>query len=124
MSEQRFTISTATALMPEVRLRVSEIVRLRADLTELSFELRHCGSSRLGGRAEAKACEARLGEHLLWFDEQGIQIKSIAPFLIDFPAELDGRQVLLCWLEGEPEIAWYHRPELGFAARRPLPRRP
>lgn len=122
MSEQRFTISAATALLPEIRLRASEIIRLRADLTELTFELRESGSSQLGGRAEAKACEARLGEHLLWFTEQGIQIKSLAPFLIDFPAELDGRQVLLCWLEGEREIGWYHRAELGFAARRPLPR--
>jgi hypothetical protein len=29
--------------------------------------------------------------------------------------------VLLCWLESEPELAWYHRLDLGFAGRRRLP---
>jgi hypothetical protein len=28
--------------------------------------------------------------------------------------------VLLCWLEGEPELSWYHRLDLGFLARRRL----
>jgi hypothetical protein len=29
--------------------------------------------------------------------------------------------VLLCWLEGEEELAWYHHVGLGFAGRRRLP---
>jgi hypothetical protein len=29
--------------------------------------------------------------------------------------------VLYCWLEGEPELGWYHRTDLGFAGRRRLP---
>jgi arsenite methyltransferase len=28
--------------------------------------------------------------------------------------------VLLCWLEGDPKLSWYHRLDLGFAGRRPL----
>ena len=32
----------------------------------------------------------------------------------------DGREVYLCWEEGEPEIAFWHEPETGFAGRRPL----
>ena len=41
--------------------------------------------------------------------------------LIDFPAELDGEIVYLCWQFGEPEVAFWHRIEDGFAGRRPLP---
>ncbi len=44
----------------------------------------------------------------------------MAPLLIDFPALADGQQVLLCWLEGESTLDWYHRPELGFMGRRPI----
>ena len=33
----------------------------------------------------------------------------------------DGVPVLLCWLEGEAELHWYHRLDLGFAGRRRLP---
>jgi arsenite methyltransferase len=28
--------------------------------------------------------------------------------------------VLLCWIEGETELRWYHRLDLGFAGRRRL----
>jgi hypothetical protein len=41
--------------------------------------------------------------------------------LVDFPALIDGRQVLLCWRSDEPEVAWYHAPDAGFAGRRRIP---
>lgn len=120
-AEPEFTLDDARALMPEVLAKAAEIVRLRADLSELTLELRTAGSSEIGGLPEAKAYEARLGEQLGWFTDQGIEVKSFAPLLIDFPARLDGRSVRLCWLEGEPELGWYHLTELGFPGRRPLP---
>lgn len=42
-----------------------------------------------------------MSELLGWFPENGIDLKGLAPLLIDFPAVLDGEPVLLCWLEGE-----------------------
>jgi hypothetical protein len=46
----------------------------------------------------------------------------LAPLLVDFPGALDdGTPVLLCWLEGEPALDWYHRLDLGYAGRRRLP---
>ncbi len=85
------------------------------------MDLRRSGSSSLGGLAEMKALQARLDDMLEWFPGQGIEIKGFAPFLLDFPAELGGVSVRLCWLEGEPELAWYHRSDLGIAGRRRLP---
>jgi hypothetical protein len=120
MGEQEFTVAEARVLLPEVRARAAEIVRARADLAELTFDLRAAGSSELGGIPEAKAFEARLNEAIAWFGAQGIEVKGVAPLLLDFPAVLDGRSVRLCWLEGDTELSWYHRTELGFAGRRPL----
>lgn len=111
----------ARALLPEVRRRVNAVIEVRADLVEISSDLRLGGSSRLGGLAELKALQARLDEMLEWFPAQGIEVKGFAPFLIDFPAELDGVSVRLCWLEGEPTLDWYHRSDLGIAGRRRLP---
>lgn len=118
MSE--FTLAEARALMPEVLTRAEEIIRLRADLAEIALELRTEGSSDFGGVAEVKALEARIAEEVSWFEERGIEVKGFAPFLIDFPSHIDGRSVRLCWVEGETELAWYHRTELGFSGRRPL----
>lgn len=119
--EREFTVEEARALIPEVRERAAEMVAIRADLAELALDLRIEGESASGGIAEAKAYEARLDERIGWFTDQGLEIRGIAPFLIDFPATLDGRSVRLCWLEGDTELEWYHRTELGFAGRRPLP---
>ena len=116
-----FTVAEARALLPEVRAHAEEFVRARADLTELVAALQAGVATRLGGVAEAKALEARIDEVLSWFGGQGLEVKGVAPLLLDFPSELDGEPVLLCWLEGEAELAWYHRPEYGFAGRRPLP---
>jgi hypothetical protein len=116
-----FTLDEARALMPEVVRRADAMVTARADLAEISAALRRGDPSPLGGVPELKAAEARVHEQLGWFDEAGIEVKSVAPLLLDFPATLDGVEVLLCWLENEPDLAWYHRPDVGFPGRRPLP---
>jgi hypothetical protein len=121
MVERRlFDVYEARDLLPEVRRRVDALIEVRADLAELSVDLHRVGSSALGGLAEMKALQARLDHMLEWFSEQGIEIKGIAPVLVDFPAEFDGESVRLCWLEGETELSWYHRSDLGLAGRRRL----
>jgi hypothetical protein len=115
-----FSIDSAGALLPEVLSHAAEFVTLRADLAELTAALRDDEVSHLGGIADKKALEARMYEHLTWFSGQGLEVKGWAPLTLDFPAVVDGRTVLLCWLENESEITWWHLPEHGFAGRRPL----
>ncbi|MEU7893505.1 DUF2203 domain-containing protein [Nonomuraea sp. NPDC049152] len=116
-----FTVEEARGLMPQVCGLVDELVAIRADLAELGHDLRGGVRSPLGGLPEAKAMEARIAEILGWFEERQIEIKGIAPVLVDFPAVLGGVSVRLCWIEGETELGWYHRSELGFPGRRRLP---
>jgi len=117
---ERFDLDSAAALLPEVRQHAAEFVTLRADLAELTAALRDDEPTHLGGVADKKAIEARMYEHLTWFSGQGLEVKGWAPLTLDFPAVIDGRTVLLCWLENESEITWWHLPEHGFAGRRPL----
>jgi len=51
----------------------------------------------------------------------GVQVKDIGSGLVDFPARIGGRDVLLCWKLGEERVGFYHDPEAGFAGRQPLP---
>jgi hypothetical protein len=120
--ERLFTLGEARGLLPDVLKRADEVISVRADLVELQAAL-ELGEprSRLGGLAEAKGFQAQLSELLGWFPAQGIELKSIAPLLLDFPAEIDGDSVLLCWLEGERQLTWYHKVEYGFAGRRVIP---
>ncbi len=116
----QFTLEAARALMPKVVAHGDDVVAVRADLTELAAALARGDDSPLGGVAEAKALEARLHEELNWFRSAGLELKGWAPLLVDFPSVLDGRDVLLCWLEGETSLSWYHPVELGFPGRRRL----
>jgi len=116
-----YTLEEARLLMPDLLARADDLVQARADLVEVQSALNEGTVSPLGGLPEAKALEARLSETLGWFTAEGLEVKGIAPLLLDFPAQLDGDAVLLCWLEGERELRWYHKPEHGFAGRRPIP---
>ncbi len=115
-----FTLAQARALMPGVLARASELIEVRASLIELQTSLAAGARSPLGGLPEAKGYQARLSELLGWFPAQGVEVKSLAPLLLDFPSEIDGEPVLLCWLEGETELGWYHKLAHGFAGRRRL----
>jgi hypothetical protein len=123
-----FTPAEARAELAKIRPVLDEIVTVRADMVELTAALStgghpslHSGPpSPLGGLPEQKAAEARLNELMTSVQETGAELKGIAPLLVDYPADLDGVPVLLCWLEGEPELGWYHRLDLGFAGRRRL----
>lgn len=121
MSDETFTVDAARRLMPDVVQHAADLVPVRADLAELRLAVQAGRSSPLGGLPELKALEARLHEGISWFPAHGIQVKGIAPLLLDFPSDLDGEPVLLCWLEGEEALDWYHHPALGFMGRRRLP---
>jgi hypothetical protein len=115
-----FTLAEARELMPALLIRADELIEVRASLVEVEAALAGGVSSALGGLPEAKAYQAQLSELVGWFSDEGLELKGIAPLLLDFPSELDGEPVLLCWLEGERELGWYHKLPYGFAGRRRL----
>jgi hypothetical protein len=117
-----FTLAQSRTELGRLRPLLDELVAIRADAVELAAALAPGGEpTALGGLPEWKAAEARLNELMAEVQQTGAELKSLAPLLLDFPADMDGVPVLLCWLEGEPDLAWYHRADLGFAGRRRLP---
>jgi hypothetical protein len=118
--DRAFTVEGARQLMPAVLTRAESLIEVRANLVELQAALSAGVASTHGGLPEAKAYQAQLSELIGWFSGEGIELKGIAPLLLDFPSELDGEPVLLCWLEGEQHLGWYHKLAHGFAGRRRL----
>jgi hypothetical protein len=111
-------LDEARAIVSRLRPRIDDFLVAREDLAELKADLAAGQHSRFGGLPEAKGLEARLYADLEHFAEAGAQVKGFAPLLLDVPGEHDGQDVLWCWLEGDPDIAWYHRLDAGFAGRR------
>jgi hypothetical protein len=115
-----FTLDQARAELARLRPRIDALLVRRADLVELRADI-DAGLLHPHGRlADAKAWEAAIFAELERFAETGAQVKGFAPLLLDYPGERDGVPILWCWVEGEPDIAWYHRVDCGFAGRRPV----
>lgn len=117
---QFWTLEEAIAALPEVRALVS---RLR----ELVVAARTSASgngARVSGNGHGPAVQpetAELREVLDDLTGRGIIVRDPERGLIDFPAQTDdGRTYLLCWLDGEDGIEWWHWPDDGFAGRTPL----
>lgn len=113
-----FTVDEARALLRTLEPEVDELIRLRADLVDATHAHR-TGDADVP-LADVKAMEARVSEIVDGITARGVQVKGWAPLLLDFPMTVDDREVLLCWVEGEAELTWYHELAHGFAGRRPL----
>jgi hypothetical protein len=64
---------------------------------------------------------AAIAECVAALNAAGVQVKDVEEGLVDFPARHRDRDVLLCWKVGEPEVAFWHGADEGFAGRKPLP---
>ena len=121
--EPVFTYESAAAVLPEARERIEAVAERSAELQRLALAIRS-GDQAEGDVPRAKAIEAQLDDALGWFRDQHIQVKGVAPALLDFPARavVDGEEqvVLLCWREGEDALAWYHPVETGYLGRAPI----
>jgi hypothetical protein len=51
----------------------------------------------------------------------GVLFKGFDTGLVDFPGEIAGRPVLLCWQLGEENVKFWHEENAGFIGRQPLP---
>jgi hypothetical protein len=124
-----FTVEQANRTLPLVRRIVEDVVAQHRRWRETIMELDLVASAARSDDAQTRAEELEqralgfareLDEYQRELAALGIQLKDPRLGLVDFPAELDGRQVLLCWHLGEPEVRFWHEVDAGYAGRRPL----
>jgi hypothetical protein len=114
--DRTFTLDQARELLSELQPTIDEFVRTRAELT-MAAKMADAGDPVLGV-ADMKGLEALVNDWLAGFRTQGVQVKGWAPLLLDFPGEVAGQPALLCWVEGESSLEWFHLPDHGFPGRR------
>jgi hypothetical protein len=59
-------------------------------------------------------------DELVALRDREVVLRDLDRGLVDFPSVRDGREVYLCWEEGEEEVAFWHDIDTGFAGRRPV----
>lgn len=123
MSERVFTPAEADALLPELRESLARIRDARSRLIASARVVRERVAADPGGIAGDPGhveAAAVLRRELGRLSELGVVLRDPQVGLVDFPGELDGRRVWLCWRLGEQRVAHYHELDSGFAGRRPL----
>ncbi len=97
MSKTVFTIEDANRTLPLVRSIVSDVADRWKDLVKVRDEY---GNSS----PEHDQIMRELAEYIQELKEIGCHLKDFETGLVDFPAIVDGDEVLLSWKLGEPEI--------------------
>ncbi len=109
-----WTVDEARGYLPRVR----ELLGVVRGVATGAARAPGNGHGPVGAGAEVEAALQEL-------DAADIILRDAESGLIDFHARgADGVVYLLCWRDPEPDLAWWHLPEEGFAGRKPLPRDP
>ena len=136
MSSRTFTLDEAQRLLPVLESLLRTAIAARKLMEEVEAEM-HAVHQRIflnGGtcldivplarrKAERVKAEQRLRDAFAEIDSIGVQVKDLDIGLLDFPCEVEGRTVLLCWKLGETSITHWHGTEEGFAGRKPVDER-
>jgi hypothetical protein len=122
--ERHYTVEEANAVLAWVSDRLAAMRDAHARLTDEEARAALAGGApgNGGGRPGRQVGEAfvELQAGLGALSGREIILRDLERGLIDFPAVLDGEEVYLCWIDGEPEIGFWHELDAGYAGRRPL----
>jgi hypothetical protein len=109
-----WTIEEARDYLPRMR-------ELLACIREVVLAASRAPTNGHGPIGVADKVKAALEE----LERGDIVVRDVEQGLIDFHAQgSDGVVYFLCWRDAEPDLAWWHLPDEGFAGRKPLPRDP
>jgi hypothetical protein len=130
--DRLFTPEEANAALEQVRPLVERLVERRAALLAAQARLAELLATVAGNgggldpaRARSlvegvSAAEQQLNEVGVELADAGVVVRDPDSGLIDFPSVRSGELVFLCWQLGEDAVEWWHRPDEGFAGRKPL----
>jgi len=129
-----FTVVSANKALPLVRAIVQDIVDLYSDVREREQRLSAMRRDTTGKhqqddpyseeveqiRTELEKDVEKLEGFVEELVELGVEFKDPVIGLVDFPANIDGQEVYLCWKLGESTVEFWHTHEAGFQGRQRL----
>jgi hypothetical protein len=133
MASRTFTLAEAQSLLPVLESLLRNSIADKKLMEEFDAE-QQALSHRIfinGGthvdivpllqrKRDRTKAEQRLRDSFSEIDAIGVQVKDLDIGLLDFPCEVEGQTVLLCWKLGEKSITHWHGVEEGFAGRKPI----
>jgi hypothetical protein len=131
MSSKYFTLEEANLQLPFVDQELRTLQSLKRQFQEKYQELKRekQGYNQVQPASEEadpfftletelEFLQIEAKTHMTSLEMKGIELKDIDIGLVDFPALIDGDEVLLCWRQGEEKINYYHSRQDGFSGRK------
>jgi hypothetical protein len=128
-----FTLDEAQALLPVLEALLKRAIDGKKAAESIEEEMQglarkiFLSGGLLVDVARVRRKRAALESHLqaakdsvAEIDAIGVQVKDLDTGLLDFPCEINGEIVLLCWKLGENRIDYWHTVEDGFRGRQPI----
>ena len=136
MSERTFTLDEAQSLLPVLESLLRTAIAGKELIEDVEGEMQAVNHRIFlnGGtsvdivplarrKAERVKAEQRAKDAVAEIDSIGVQVKDIDIGLLDFPCDVEGQIILLCWKLGEKSITHWHGTQEGFAGRKPIDER-
>ncbi|MCC7104571.1 MAG: DUF2203 domain-containing protein [Chloroflexi bacterium] len=126
-----FTLEEARALLPALRELLEQAIAARGTLERAAEASRRLEQRARGNghgdhdastsfERDSQQATASFQAAVRDIAELGVELKALNAGLVDFPSLREGRVVYLCWKLDEPDLAFWHPFETGFAGRQPL----
>ena len=136
MADRTFTLDEAQSLLPVLESLLRTAINAKKIVDEADAEqqaLQHRVFLNGGmfldivplarRKADRAKAEQRTKDALAEIDSIGVQVKDLNIGLLDFPCQVEGQTILLCWKLGEKTITHWHGMQEGFAGRKPIDQR-
>jgi len=130
---QIFSIEQARAMLPLLRLIVTDISLSHRELTERKSNLRrmlrrHEGKARFQIydaeiteiQEDLKNETAHLEEYVSELEQLGVILRSAHDGIVDFPAVIDEMPAFYTWQMEQQDIVDFHRADESTADRKPI----
>ncbi len=127
-----FSVQTANQMLPLLERIVSDLIALTKDLAVQQPQIHSIQKLRKPAnfsvftdelvaikeafntdRQRLESCQREL-------ESLGVHVDSLDEAVIDFPAFMNRRPVMLCWKVGEPEVVHWHEIQEDFRHRKPI----
>ena len=117
-----YSVAEANDLLPYLAPALVELREKFEKASEIRAKVAAAAAGNGGSpmREEWSRVLARVGELIDRIHEWDLELRDINTGLVDFPAVIQGEEAYLCWRLGEPEVAYWHPRDTGFAGRQPL----
>ena len=130
MPERYFTLEEANAQLLWLEATFARLEPLQEELATRHKHLLELLRQRSSNGVASKGRDIRdqqgtieeltrqIGREAQEITERGIIVRDLERALVDFPSQREGREIYLCWIQGESQIEFWHGTDEGFGSRK------